>query len=148
MRLEREWDNPAVLLFRSEEHGVMAIADAYPRMALSCVIAPRYGTPGVRSDFNKLPRRTKRLLFEVADAIGEKIVPHCDTSQRVATRIHNFSIYDHPHIIVSAARHHEVVGDHDALPILGMQAVQNTVEVLRFSQVEAAGLDARLDSIA
>lgn len=51
---ERIWQEPDGHLFRSENHGVMAIADAFPKMPLQVVVAPAAGNPGEEVHFYDL----------------------------------------------------------------------------------------------
>lgn len=62
-------------------------------------------------------------------------------------RINNFGIYDHPHIVVSAATRTEIRADFDTLGLLGLEAVQRTLELMRFSPAESEELNFRLDQI-
>ena len=144
---ERVWHRPDEHLFMSERHGIMAAVDTFPRLALQSVVAPRYGTPGTPAHFNLLPRPLKRKLFEVADAVAEKILHNCDPNQRTTTHIEGNGVKDHAHIVVYASEPKQGADLYTG-EILGQLAVQHTLEVIRFSLEESADLEARLDEIA
>lgn len=143
---ERVWQTPEEHLFLSERHGVMAAVDAFPRMPLQSVIAARFGTKGVQQHFNLLPRILKRKMHEVADAVGEKILRHCEPTQNVITHIEGRGVTDHAHIVVCAGEKDEGLNLYKG-ECLGLTAVQHTIEVIRFTHVESAELEARLDQI-
>ena len=144
---ERVWRNTDEHLFLSERHGIMAAVDTFPRLPLQSIVATRVGTKGVPAHFNLLPRPLKRKMFEVADAVGEKILQHCSPAQRAITHIEGYGVSDHPHIVLFAAERKQGT-DLYAGESLGPIAVQHTLEAIRFNPAEAEELEARLDEIA
>lgn len=144
---ERVWDNPDEHLFISERHGVMAAVDAKPRLPLQSVIAPQHGTPGKPAHFNLLPTPTKLKMLEVADTLGRKMLQHCAPQQRAMTHIEGFGVADHAHIVMFAAERGQGADSYNTAINLGPIAVQHTIDVLRFTPVESAALEARLDAI-
>ena len=144
--LERVRDNPDELLFRSDTHRVFAAVDAFPRLPYQCVVAPFYGNPGKPAHFNNLDPQLQMKLFLVASAIGQKVLRHCTDQQRAVTHIEGFGITDHPHILVFAAERKQGANLYTG-ENLGLVAVQNTIEAIRFLPEEAQELEARLREV-
>ncbi|MDX1766204.1 MAG: hypothetical protein R3313_04605, partial [Candidatus Saccharimonadales bacterium] len=143
---EDAWHHTDNHIFRSERHQVMAIADIAPRLPLQVVVAHRSGYPGRDVGFSDLSTLHKRKLNEVAGAVGEKMAKHITEGQRVITHSEGFGVPDHPHIVLFAAARKEGERLYNGPP-LGAIAVQNTIEVVKFTPVEAESLEARLDHV-
>jgi hypothetical protein len=148
-KLEEAWDSPLIgtHLFKSEQHGVMAVADPFAKFHLHVVVAPREGDPGKDVRFSKLPLLTKRLLHEVADAVEEKIERHIEPEQRVITHTEGYGIPDHAHIVLFAAKRGE--GKDLWVPrSAGELAIEHTLNAISFNPNEAEMLDQRLAQVA
>jgi len=143
---ERIWQQPSGHLFKSERHGVMAIADAFPKMPLQVVVAPAHGNPGKETSFYEMPITTQRKLLEVGLAIGSKILDHCRPEQRSMFTLEGFAVKDHPHIVYYAGERGEGINRYTGM-CLGDLAVQQTAELIMFTPVESELINARLDQI-
>lgn len=143
---ERIWQQPDGHLFKSSRHGVMAIADAFPKMPLQVVVAPETGMPGEEAHFYDLDLAKQRKLLEVGLTIGAKILKYCIPGQRSMFTLEGFAVKDHPHIVYYAGERGQGI-DRYTGTCLGEIAVQQTLEVITLSPVEAEILEARLDGI-
>ena len=143
---ERIWQNKADHLFHSEKHGVMAIADAFPRMPLQVVVAPASGMPGKEVHFYDLEQDKQRKLLEVGLAVGSKIPSHCMPGQRSMFTLEGFAVADHAHLVYYAGVRGQGI-DRYTGQVLGEEAVQRTIEAIRFEPHESTALEARLDVI-
>lgn len=141
------WDQPDGPLFKSERHGVMVFADAFPRLPLQVVVATQYGTPGHEVHFSQLPRITRRRMHEVADAVEEKIFAECEPGQRVITHTEGFGVPDHPHIVLFAGERKQGESLYSG-PVLGEMAVRHTLEAISFSTIDRMELEGRLSRVA
>lgn len=143
---ERVWQQPDGHLFKSLRHGVMAVADAFPKMPLQVVVAPATGTPGEEASFYDLELSKQRRLLEVGLVIGSKILEHCAPGQRSMFTLEGFAVQDHPHVVYYAGERGQGI-DRYTGPNLGPIAVRQTLELITFSPVETEALEARLDVI-
>lgn len=143
---EKIWQQDAGHLFRSERHGVMAIADAFPRMPLQVVVAPDAGNPGEDVHFYDLELIQQRKLLEVGLAVGSKILDHCTPGQRSMFTLEGFAVRDHAHIVYYAGERGQGI-DRYTGQVLGEAAVRHTVESITFEPAEIDVLNARLDQI-
>ena len=143
---ERVWNQPGGHLFKSEWHGVMVVADIFPKLPLQVVIAPSTGEVGKIVHFSNLPRRTRLKLHEVSDAMGEKMLPLCDDNQRVITHTEGVGVPDHAHIVkfIAEPGHGQRLYNGRQL---GNLAVQDAVRLLTFSEEETRLLEDHLDEI-
>lgn len=146
---EGVWQQPSGhFLFRSERHRVMAVADTRPRMPLQVVVAPADGTPGKKAHFYDLKLSQQRRLLEVGLAVGSKILNHCNPGQRSMCTLEGFGVEDHPHIVYYAGERGQGKDRYNEDLHLGDAAVQQTLELIRFTAAEATLLEARLDLIS
>lgn len=143
---ERIWRENNGQLFRSERHGIMAIADAFPKMPLQVVVAPAGGEPGREVHFYDLELPKQRKLLEVGLAVGARILDHCTSEQRSMFTLEGFAVPDHAHIVYYAGRRRQGEDRYNG-EVLGAEAVQRTIEAITFEPVEAELLEARLDLI-
>ncbi|MDB5185606.1 MAG: hypothetical protein JWL85_129 [Candidatus Saccharibacteria bacterium] len=143
---ERVWNNRKELLFRSDRHEVLAAVDIKPKFPLQVVVALRYGTPGERADFDALPSYMKKRLHTVADFLGQKILANCTEEQRVIRHTEGFGVPDHPHITLFAAERGQGKDLYNGEP-LGLEVVENTLKVLKFTDTQPAELEAELGQI-
>ena len=144
---EQIWQQGPDHLFRSQKHGVMAIADAFPRMPLQVVVAPSSGKPGDEVHFYDLELTKQRKLLEVGLAVGSKILEHCTPGQRSMFTLEGFAVKDHAHIVYYAGERGQGM-DRYTGQVLGENAVERTIEAITFEPVEAELLEARLDQIS
>lgn len=142
----RIWSAENGHLFRSEKHGVMAIADAFPRMPLQVVVAPAEGSPGEEAHFYDLDIRQQRKILEVGLAVGSKILDHCAPGQRSMCTLEGFAVNDHPHIVYYAGERGEGINRYTG-KMLGEEAIQRTLELITFEPCETRLLERRLDHI-
>jgi diadenosine tetraphosphate (Ap4A) HIT family hydrolase len=149
-KLEAAWFNPLVgtHLFKSEHHSVMAVADPYAKFPMHVVVAPRDGRPGEDVRFSKLPRLTRRLLHEVADAVEQKIEDYLEPEQRVVTHTEGFGINDHAHIVLFAAIRGEGESLYDKAKLVSPLIIQHTLDVITFNPIEAMDLEQQLDQVS
>ncbi len=140
---EKVWQQPNGHLFKSEIHGVMAIADRFPRMPLQVVVAPSSGTPHKDQHFYDLGLDQQRKLLELGLIVGSKILNHCTPNQRSMFTLEGFAVKDHAHLVYYAGERGQGI-DRYTGGILGDEAVQRTIEVVSFSPVEAEQAEARL----
>jgi diadenosine tetraphosphate (Ap4A) HIT family hydrolase len=149
---ENAWDqedNPN-MLFRSDKHGVMALADLYPKLLPQVVIAPKDGKKGEVVHLHSLPPILRLRLHHVADTVAEKIQTYIDeqyTDDYVITHIEGRGVKDHAHIVVGAGEAKEGVALYTGAS-LGEDVVRRTVEFLRFNEEEAARLNRQLARIS
>lgn len=147
---EKVWDKPEEHLFRSEKHGVMAAADRFPKLRLQSVIAPKEGASGQEASIYSYPEEMQLKLFVVASALGRKMLDNCVDGERVITHIEGFNIPNHPHIVMFAAVRNAGVGLYSPGPqseVFLNSRFEDTLEVMRFTPVEAKELEARLDEV-
>ncbi len=144
---ERIWRQQNGHLFRSERHGVMAVADAFPKMPLQVVVAPESGEPGKDVHFYDLELSKQRKLLEVGMAVGSKILNHCTPAQRSMFTLEGFAVKDHAHIVYYAGERGQGI-DRYTGQVLGQEAVQRTIDAITFEPVEVELLEARLDLIS
>lgn len=144
---ERIWRQGDGHLFRSERHGVMAVADAFPRMPLQVVVAPAVGNPGEEVHFFDLELPKQRRLLEVGLAVGSKILEHCAPGQRSMFILEGFAVKDHAHIVYYAGERGQGINRYTG-QVLGEEAVQRTIQAITFKAVESELLEARLDLIS
>jgi hypothetical protein len=145
---EGVWDDkPEEHLFKSDKHGVMAAVDAYPRLALQVIVAPRDGEYGNKLHFHSLDPVIRGKMRIVADVMGAKMLENCDADQRVIEHVEGFNIDNHAHMLLAVARRSEGALLYTG-PDLGAVAVQNTLQVLRFTPEEEFALEARLNEFS
>jgi hypothetical protein len=143
---ERVWQQEHGHLFRSEKHGIMAVADAFPKMPLQVVVAPAFGKAGEEVHFYDLELGKQRQLLEVGLAVGSKILDHCMPGQRSMFTLEGFAVKDHAHLVYYAGERGQGI-DRYTGQVLGEAAVQQTMELITFEPVEADLLEARLNQI-
>ena len=143
---ERVWSQPDGHLFKSERHGVMAVADAFPKMPLQVVVAPARGNPGEEVHFYDLELKQQRKLLEVGLVVGSKILGHCMPGQRSMFTLEGFAVKDHAHIVYYAGERGQGI-DRYTGTYLGEEAVQQTMEALNFTSAEVELLETRLNTI-
>lgn len=143
---ENVWNQPEGHLFKSEEHGVMAVADKFPRMPLQVVVALSEGTPGVDQHFQDLELVQQRRLLEVGMVVSAKILRHCNPGQRSMFTLEGFAVPDHVHIVHYAGERRQGIDRYDGR-VLGQRAVEKTLELVAFTSAEVDQLESRLDSL-
>lgn len=143
---ERVWQKNDGHLFRSERHGIMAIADAFPKMPLQVVVAPAKGEPGKDVHFYDLELIQQRKLLEVGLGVGARILAHCMPGQRSMIAIEGFGVRDHAHLVCYAGERGQGEARYNG-EVLGAEAVQRTIDAITFGPVDAESLEARLDLI-
>jgi diadenosine tetraphosphate (Ap4A) HIT family hydrolase len=149
---ENAWnqeDNPD-MLFRSENLGIMALADLYPKLLPQIVVAPKDGKKGEVVHLHNLPPILRLRLHHVADTVAEKVQAYIDeqyTDDYVITHIEGRGVKDHAHIVVGAGEAKEGVALYVGAS-LGESAVQRTIELLRFNDEETAKLNHQLSRIS
>lgn len=141
---ERIWQESTGHLFKSERHGVMAVADAYPKMPLQVVVAPATGTPGETVHFYDLELQQQRKLMEVGLVVGSKILANCMPDQRSMFTLEGFAVKDHAHLVYYAGERGQGI-DRYTGTCLGDAAVQNTINAITFSPADVEELEFRLD---
>lgn len=144
---ERVWQQKTGHLFHSEKHGVMAVADKFPKMPLQVVVAPATGQPGEEVHFYDLAPEKQRKLLEVGLAVGSKILDHCMPGQRSMFTLEGFAVKDHAHIVYYAGERGQGI-DRYTGQVLGEEAVRQTIEAITFEPIEVKLLEARLDQIS
>ena len=144
---ERVWQQPDGHLFRSERHGVMAVADLFPKMPLQVVVAPATGQPGETVNFFDLTVVKQRQLLEVGLVVGRKILQNCLPGQRSMFSLEGFAVPDHAHLIYYAGQRGQGL-DRYTGKVLGPEAVQYTLDVIQFRPAEAKILETNLDEIS
>ncbi len=143
---EQIWHQESGHLFRSEKHGVMAIADKFPKMRLQVVVAPSTGKASENVHFYDLELIQQRKLLEVGLAVGRKILDNCAPGQRSMFTLEGFAVKDHAHVLYYASERGEGVQRYVG-SVLADAAVQQTIELITFEPVESQLLEARLDQI-
>lgn len=110
---EKLWaERPDDAIFLSEELGVGAWPDAYPKLPLQTVIIPKehYGT----GKYELLPCRVRLLVDELSATImhasvdtWREITGHNTDMERTESRAHKlvsgYGVQDHPHVVIAPA---------------------------------------------
>ena len=133
-------------ILKLEDHGVIALADSRPRLPLQVVVASSEGFREGESNSFDIDPSIRRKIFEVASAIGLKIGELCGEKENPIWTITGFQIKNHPHVVLAKGQS----GDLTVLengPQLGPEAVHNTLEMIKFTPIEVANLEASLDKL-
>ncbi|HET8709532.1 MAG TPA: hypothetical protein VFL85_04625, partial [Candidatus Saccharimonadales bacterium] len=145
---EKVWQqDPDTHLFHSEDHGVMAVADAFPKLPLQLVVAPKHGSDMEQAAFEDLPVFTRLVLHTVADAMQAKIRRYCTLGQMPVRHIEGRGVPNHPHIVLFAGEKGQGKDLYTG-QLLGQTAVRSTMQSLRLLHNERAELNAQLDQLA
>ncbi len=144
---EGVWESCENPLFKSEEHGVMAVADAFPKFPYHTVLFPREGEDQ-KVHVHKLARAEAHKLYAVKHAIGAKILEHCDDEQRIVDHTEGFAVPNHAHIVLFAALRGEGKALYDkAILPNSEEIIEQTIRDITLSEHEGAALEDELDVI-